>query len=48
MKNYFIYLDLHKPEDFDKIDSPYSGYKFLSYKYIKEILDEIVKDINKI
>lgn len=42
-KNYFIYLDLYKPKDFDKNNSPYSDYKFLSYKDIYEILNEILK-----
>lgn len=54
-KNFFIYLDLYKPKDFDdehyeepKEKNPYYEYKFLSYEIIKEILsaDTINEKLN--
>lgn len=38
--NYFIFLDIEKPQDFDTDEQRYMGYHFLSYKDILEILEK--------
>ena len=39
-KNFFIFLDIEKPQDFDIEEQRYAGYQFLSYKGILEILEK--------
>lgn len=42
-KNYFVFLDIYKPDDFDeKHDELYADYKFIDYKRIKEILEGLL------
>ena len=39
-KNFFIFLDIEKPQDFDSDKQRYEGYQFLSYKDILDILEK--------
>lgn len=47
-KNYFIFLDIEKPDNFDKEHTDtYGDYVFIDYQAIKNILEELIKSKNK-
>ena len=46
-RNFFVFLDIETPKDFENEHTEtYADYDFISYKEIKEILNELVKDIH--
>ena len=42
-KNYFVFLDISKPKDFDNKEI-YADYNFISYKNVKDILNNLVEN----
>lgn len=47
-KNYFVFLDIEKPDNFDKEHTDtYGDYVFIDYRAIKEILKKLIESKNK-
>lgn len=47
-KNYFVFLDIEKPDNFDKEHTDtYGDYVFIDYQAIKNILEELIESKNK-
>ena len=47
-KNYFVFLDIEKPDNFDKEHTDtYGDYVFIDYQAIKEILKKLIESKNK-
>lgn len=46
-KNKFVFLDIERPKDFDDNQKEYADYDFINYKIIKNILNELIQELDK-